>query len=93
MKLLFIQGAVEYRELKEILNISDGKLAGHIKSLVDNEPPLVKAEKMNYEPEHLIDRTRSKFTTYILTKLGRNLFEQFNDLMRRIIEIGEEDEE
>lgn len=85
MQILNVQGAVEYRELKDLLDISDGKLAGHLKSLLDNDPPLITGEKRSYTNDQTIDRTRNVYTIYFLTKNGHIMFERICNVLINVI--------
>ena len=64
MSALMVNDDVSFNEFKELLNITDGNLASHLKSLEDNV--FVKVDK------GFIGRKTN--TTYRATKLGQKAF-------------------
>ncbi|MEO5985007.1 MAG: transcriptional regulator [Ferruginibacter sp.] len=64
MSALMVNNAVSFNELKELLNITDGNLASHVKALEENN--LIKVEKS------FIGRKTN--TVYKLTKPGEKAF-------------------
>ncbi|MEO6583319.1 MAG: transcriptional regulator [Ferruginibacter sp.] len=64
MSALMVNAAVAFNELKELLAITDGNLASHLKSLEENK--FIKVEKS------FIGRKTN--TTYTLTKAGEKAF-------------------
>jgi DNA-binding MarR family transcriptional regulator len=64
MSILVVNESVDFKTLKEMLNVSDGNLASHIKSL----------EKVNYiivEKKFIGKKTN---TSYIATLQGKQAF-------------------
>jgi len=64
MSILMVRDWVEFKELKELLDITDGNLASHIGALEKNEYIQVRKEFVGKKPR----------TTYAVTPLGRKAF-------------------
>jgi len=64
MSVLMVEEWVEFNRFKEILEITDGNLASHIKALEKNEYIEIKKEFVGKKPR----------TTYNATKLGKTEF-------------------
>lgn len=64
MSALMVNSSMSYNEMKEILNITDGNLASHVKSLEDNG--FIKVQK------GFIGKKTN--TTYSVTKAGEKAF-------------------
>jgi len=75
MSALVVNNEVNFNELKELLNITDGNLASHLKSLEEND--FVKVEK------GFIGRKTN--TTYRLTKAGEKAFKSHLAALEKMI--------
>ena len=64
MSALLVNEFLDFNSLKDLLGVTDGNLASHIKSLNNNEYISVKKEFLNNKPH----------TTYSATKSGREAF-------------------
>lgn len=64
MSVLMVRDWVEFKELKELLEITDGNLASHLSAL----------EKNNYIEFHKEFVGKKPRTTYKVTVLGRKAF-------------------
>lgn len=64
MSTLMVNSSVSYNEMKEMLNITDGNLASHLKTLEDNG--FIKVQK------GFIGKKTN--TTYSVTKAGEKAF-------------------
>jgi len=75
MSVLMVNSWVEFKEMKEILDITDGNLASHIAGLEKKEYIEVKKEFVGKKPK----------TSYRVTKAGRKAFNQHLSLLEKII--------
>lgn len=75
MSALMVSDEVNFNELKELLNITDGNLASHLKSLEENS--FVKVEK------GFIGRKTN--TTYRPTKAGEKAFRSHLAALEKMI--------
>lgn len=75
MSALMVNEQVNFNNLKELLNITDGNLASHLKSLEENA--FVKVEK------GFIGRKTN--TTYNITKSGQKAFRAHLAALEKII--------
>ena len=75
MAVLSVNNSLSFNTLKELLDITDGNLATHLKGLEKNE--LVEVSKQFIE--------RKPNTTYSITPTGRNLFEQHLNALEKLI--------
>lgn len=75
MSALMVNAEQSYNDLKELLQITDGNLASHIKTLEDNG--YVKVQK------GFIGRKTN--TTYAVTKIGDKAFRQHLDALEKMI--------
>ena len=75
MSALMVNDDVSFNEFKELLNITDGNLASHLKSLEDNV--FVKVDK------GFIGRKTN--TTYRATKLGQKAFRVHLSALEKMI--------
>ncbi len=64
MSVLMVNDTVDFNSLKELLNLSDGNLASHIKSLVELNYILVNKQFIGNKPN----------TTYSASKDGKKAF-------------------
>ena len=75
MSALVVNTSVNFNELKELLGITDGNLASHLKTL--EESVFVKVHK------GFIGRKTN--TTYSITKPGEKAFKQHLDALEKMI--------
>jgi DNA-binding MarR family transcriptional regulator len=75
MSALMINDEVNFNELKELLGITDGNLASHLKSLEENS--YVKVQK------GFIGRKTN--TTYKVTRAGEKAFKSHLDALEKMI--------
>lgn len=75
MSALMVNDEVSFNELKELLDVSDGNLASHIKALEENK--IIKVEK------GFIGRKTN--TTYHITRLGEKLFKDHLSALEKMI--------
>jgi DNA-binding HxlR family transcriptional regulator len=75
MSALMVNAELNFNELKELLDITDGNLASHLKTLEENS--FVKVEK------GFIGRKTN--TTYSITKVGEKSFKNHLTALEKII--------
>lgn len=75
LSALMVNDAVNFNDLKELLQITDGNLASHIKALEENN--IIKVEK------GFIGKKTN--TTYAITKAGEKVFKTHIDALEKII--------
>jgi len=75
MSMLMVNASQSFNQLKELLQITDGNLASHMKPLEENN--YVKMEK------GFIGRKTN--TTYAVTKAGQKAFRQHLDALEKMI--------
>lgn len=80
LKILYLHGHADFRELKHDLQITDGNLASHLRAL----------ERHGYIEVHKKIVDRKPRTTYELTKNGWDEFERFRTRVVKVMEIGHE---
>ena len=75
MSILMVNEWIEFKEMKETLDITDGNLASHIAGLEKNEYIEVKKEFVGKKPR----------TSYRATKTGRTAFNQHLNSLGKLI--------
>lgn len=75
MSLLMVNESVNFNSLKEILNLTDGNLATHVKALEEAGYLLVQKEFIGRKPN----------TLYSVTVDGRSAFEQHLSVLEQFI--------
>ena len=75
MSVLVVNRHVEYNRLKELLGVTDGNLASHLRALEKNGLIDVRKEFVGRKPK----------TTYAVTDNGRKLFSQHLDGLEELI--------
>lgn len=75
MSALMVNDRMSFSDLKDLLKVSDGNLASHLKRLESAEYIEVKKEFVARKP----------LTSYRVTQLGRIEFTQHIDLLEKII--------
>ena len=78
MSALMVNTEVNFNDLKELLNITDGNLASHIKSLEENGA--IKIHK------GFIGKKTN--TTYAVTKMGEKTFKAHIDALEKMIKFN-----
>jgi len=75
MSILMANEEVAYKRLKELLDVTDGNLASHIKAL----------EKLTYVDYTKVFIGKKPSTTYRVTKLGRQMFKKHINVLEKLI--------
>jgi len=75
MSILVVNEWVEFKELKNLLDLTDGNLASHITALE-------KAECIEFKKEFIGKRPK---TSYKVTRNGRKLFEKHLEALEALI--------
>ena len=75
MSALAVNDEVNFNELKELIDVTDGNLASHLKTLEDNV--YIKVEKV------FIGRKTN--TTYRITRAGEKAFRNHLDALEKMI--------
>ena len=80
MSVLAVNDWVDYNTLKELLNLTDGSLASHLK-------PLESQEYIEYRKQFVGRRPQ---TTYTATEKGKIAFKLHLDALEAMLKIGKE---
>ena len=75
MSALMVNDTVDFNSLKELLELTDGNLASHLKALEQQEIIVVSKQFIGRKPS----------TTYRATDLGKNLFRQHLAALEELI--------
>ncbi len=75
MSILMVNEKVNFKRLKELLEVTDGNLASHIKALEKAEYIIVEKSFIDRKPN----------TQYMATKLGRAEFKKHIEALENII--------
>jgi len=75
MSALMVNETIDFNTLKELLELTDGNLASHLKALELQEIIVVSKQFVGRKPS----------TTYMATKLGRDLFRQHLNALEELI--------
>ena len=75
MSALMVNKSIDYNSLKELLSVTDGNLASHLKALEKNELISVRKQFIGRKPK----------TSYSATNHGRKIFEQHLSALEQII--------
>jgi DNA-binding MarR family transcriptional regulator len=75
MSALLVNEEVNFNELKELIQVTDGNLASHLKTLEEN----------NYVKVHKGFVGRKTNTTYAVTKAGEKAFKSHLDALEKMI--------
>lgn len=78
MSILMVNDWVQYKELKELLNLSDGNLASHIKALEKVEYIDIKKQFVGKKPQ----------TTYAASETGKIAFAAHLNALEAILKMG-----
>ncbi len=75
MSVLIVNEKVSYNRLKELLGVTDGNLASHLKAL----------EKQNYVNVEKSFVDKKPHTTYNVSKIGRQAFKEHIDALENLL--------
>lgn len=75
MSTLMVNDEINFNDLKQLIDVTDGNLASHIKSLEDSGYIKVKKGFIG----------RKTNTTYAITKIGQKAFQQHLDALEKMI--------
>lgn len=78
MSVLMVNEYVDFTELKQLMSLTDGNLASHIKAL----------DKVNYINVNKSFLGRKPNTKYSATELGRVAFKKHVDALEKILKGG-----
>jgi len=81
MSVLAVNDWVEYGTLKELLNLTDGNLASHLKPLEAQEYITVRKQFVGRKPQ----------TTYAATDKGREAFRIHLDALEALLKMGRDE--
>ncbi|KJJ37477.1 winged helix-turn-helix domain-containing protein [Aequorivita vladivostokensis] len=76
MSILVVNEDADFNRLKELLDVTDGNLASHIKALEQAEYILVEKSFIGRKPN----------TSYSATKLGRTEFKKHIEALEKLIQ-------
>jgi DNA-binding PadR family transcriptional regulator len=82
MSVLVVNDWVEYVTLKEIMNLTDGNLASHLKALEGNAYITVRKEFVGRKPR----------TTYAATEEGKTAFKAHLDALETLVNMSRDDD-
>jgi len=80
MSVLMVNDWVEFNRLKEVLEVSDGNLASHLKNLEGKEYVEVRKEFVGRKPQ----------TTYAVTNTGKQAFSEHLNALEKILRGGKD---
>ena len=75
MSVLVVNDGVDFNTMKELLKVTDGNLASHLKALEKEEVIVVKKQFLGRKPN----------TSYSVTEQGRKLFQEHIDALEKLI--------
>ncbi|MDH6307749.1 DNA-binding HxlR family transcriptional regulator [Dysgonomonas sp. PFB1-18] len=75
MSVLMVNDSVDFNTMKELLDVTDGNLASHLKALEKEEVIEVKKQFLGRKPN----------TSYKVTPLGGKLFKEHIDALEKLI--------
>lgn len=78
MSVLMVNEYVDFNELKQLMSLTDGNLASHIKSLEKSEYITVNKSFLGRKPN----------TKYSATELGKKAFNKHVDALEKILNGG-----
>lgn len=77
MSALMVNSTINFNELKELIKVTDGNLASHLKALEEN----------GYVKVHKGFIGRKTNTTYAVTKTGEKAFKNHIDALEHMIKL------
>ncbi len=75
MSALMVNESIDYNSLKELLDVTDGNLASHLKALEKNGMLMIHKQFIGRKPN----------TSYTITPFGRNSFEAHLEALEKLI--------
>lgn len=75
MSVLMVNESYDFNSLKDTLDVTDGNLASHLKSLEENRLVMVKKQFIGKKPN----------TTYTITESGRKLFREHLNALEKLL--------
>lgn len=75
MSVLVVNDSADFNTIKELLEVTDGNLASHLKALEKEEVIVVKKQFVGRKPN----------TSYSVTDQGRKLFQEHIDALEKLI--------
>lgn len=75
MSVLLVNDQVDFNHLKELLQLTDGNMASHLKALEELQYILVQKQFIGRKPN----------TTYQATELGKQAFKEHLNALERLI--------
>ena len=75
MSILMVNDWVEFKAIKEMLDLSDGRLASHIKALEKEDYIKIKKQFVGRKPQ----------TTYAATASGKKAFNDHLDALEKLL--------
>lgn len=75
MSILVVNDSVDFNTMKDLLQLTDGNLASHLKALEKDQVVEVTKQFIGRKPN----------TSYAVSELGRNLFKQHIDALEKLI--------
>lgn len=75
MSVLMVNDSVDFNTMKELLDVTDGNLASHLKALEKEEVIEVRKQFLGRKPN----------TSYKVTPLGQKLFKDHIDALERLL--------
>lgn len=75
MSVLMVNDSVDFNTMKELLDVTDGNLASHLKALEKEEVIEVRKQFLGRKPN----------TSYKVTRLGQKLFKEHIDALERLL--------
>ncbi len=75
MSILMVNEWIDFNSLKEMLDLSDGRLAGHLSVLEKNEYIEIKKQFVGRKPQ----------TSYKATEAGKKAFSDHLDILEQLI--------
>ena len=75
MSILSVNSWVSYKEIKDLLEVSDGNLASHVQSLEKIKYLEIKKQFIGKKP----------LTTYKVTKMGKEAFEKHIEGLEKLL--------
>lgn len=75
MSVLMVNDSVDFNTMKELLDVTDGNLASHLKALEKEEVIEVRKQFLGRKPN----------TSYKVTLLGKKLFKEHIDALERLL--------
>lgn len=75
MSILVVNDSADFNTMKDLLNVTDGNLASHLKALEKEEIIEVRKQFLGRKPN----------TSYKVTELGKRLFKEHIDALEKLI--------